>query len=282
MKKKSQHTTELIQKSIVTVILLIGSVGMLLPFLWMVSTALKSPDFVMVYPPQWIPDPVQWKNFAEAWTTLPFTLYLQNTLFITTTVIFGTVLTSSMAAFAFARLKFKGREWLFMATLATMMLPSQVTIIPIFLMFRHMGLLNTFTPLTIGAWLGGGAMNIFLMRQFILTLPPALDEAAKLDGCNPFQIYWHIVLPLMKPCLAVIAAFTFLGTWNDFMGPMIYLTTPDKMTLALGLQFFQGHYGITTHLLMAVSLLVMTPCLLLFFFAQKQFISGITLGGVKG
>ncbi len=130
MKKRSQHTTELIQKSIVTVVLLIGSVAMLLPFLWMVSTALKSPKFVMLYPPQWIPNPVRWHNFVEAWTTLPFTLYLQNTVIITVTVILGTVLTSSMAAFAFARLKFKGREWLFMATLATMMLPAQVTVIP--------------------------------------------------------------------------------------------------------------------------------------------------------
>jgi multiple sugar transport system permease protein len=259
-----------------------GGVVMLLPFLWMVSTALKAPDKVMLYPPQWIPHPTVWRNFAEGWRTLPFGLYLRNTCMITGTVILGTVITASMAGYSFARLRWPGRDALFIATLATMMLPSQVTMIPVFLIFRHLGWLNTFKPLTVGAWLGGGAFNIFLTRQFILTIPVELEEAARIDGCGTFGIYWRIVLPLIKTCLAVIAIFTFIGTWNDFMGPLIYLTTPDKVTLALGLQFFQGHYGVTLHYLMAVSLLVMSPCLILFLLAQRYFISGIALTGIKG
>jgi ABC-type glycerol-3-phosphate transport system permease component len=233
-------------------------------------------------PPQWIPHPVVWRNFADGWTTLPFTLYLKNTCIITASVILGTLLTASLAAYSFARLRWSGRDVVFLATLATLMLPAQVTMIPVFLMFRDLGWLNTFAPLTVGAWLGGGAVNIFLIRQFMLTIPLELEEAARIDGCGTFGIYWRIVLPLLKTCLAVIAIFTFLGTWNDFMGPLIYLTTPDKATLALGLQFFQGRYGVTLPYLMAVSLIVMAPCLLLFLAAQRLFVSGIALIGIKG
>ncbi len=255
---------------------------MALPFLWMCSTALKPAEKVMAYPPQWIPHPMVWRNFIEGWGSLPFGLYLKNTCIITGTVIVGVLLTASMAGYAFSRLRFPGRDALFIVTLATMMLPAQVTMIPVYLMFRDIGWLNTFKPLTIGAWLGGGAFNIFLLRQFMLTIPLELEDAARIDGCGSFGIYRMIILPLIKPCLAVIAIFTFIGTWNDFMGPLIYLTTPDKLTLALGLQFFQGHYGVTLHYLMAVSLIVMAPCLILFFLAQKYFISGIALTGIKG
>jgi len=260
----------------------LGSIGMLLPFLWMVSTAFKSADKVMVFPPQWIPNPFVWHNFVEGWTSLPFTMFLKNTCIITGTVIVGTLFSASLAGYSFARLRYPGRNALFMITLATMMLPAQVTMIPIFLMFRDLGWLNTFKPLTIGAWLGGGAFNIFLVRQFIMSIPQELDEAARIDGCSAFGIYWRVILPLIKPCLAVIAIFTFIGTWNDFMSPIIYLTTPDKMTLAMGLQYFQGNYGVTLHLLMAVSLVVMAPCLILFFLCQKQFISGVVMTGIKG
>ena len=264
----------------VYIMLLAGASVLMLPFLWMVSTALKTADKVMMFPPQWIPEPIVWRNFIDGWTTLPFNHYLMNTCQITLSVIVGTLLTSSLAAYSFSRLRWPGRNIVFIATLATMMLPSQVTMIPVFLMFRDFGWLNTFIPLTIGAWLGGGAVNIFLMRQFMMTLPVELEEAAKIDGCSTLGIYWMIVLPLLRPCLMVIAVFSFLGTWNDFMGPLIYLTTPDKVTLALGLQFFQGHYGVTLHYLMAVSLFVMAPCLLLFLCAQRVFISGIAMTGI--
>lgn len=278
----NKRTNRLITNILTYTVLCLGSVSMLLPFLWMVSTALKRADKVMAYPPQWIPHPVMWSNFAEGWNSLPFGLYLRNTCTITGTVIIGVLVTASMAGYAFARLRWPGRDIVFMLTLATMMLPAQVTMIPVYLMFRNLGWLNTFKPLTIGAWLGGGAFNIFLLRQFFMTIPLELEDAARIDGCGSFGIYRIIMLPLVKPCLAVIAIFTFIGTWNDFMGPLIYLTTPDKLTLALGLQFFQGHYGVTLHYLMAVSLLVMAPCLLLFFLAQKYFISGIALTGIKG
>ena len=279
---RTRRTIEYATKGVTYAVLLAGSVGMLLPFLWMVSTSLKAEDKVMAFPPQWIPSPVVWRNFVDGWTTLPFTLYLKNTCVITGTVILGVLLTASLAGYGFARLRWPGRDVLFIVTLATMMLPAQVTMIPVFLMFRDLGWLNTFKPLTVGAWLGGGAVNIFLMRQFMLTIPLELEDAARIDGCGSFGIYRRIMLPLVKPCLAVIAIFTFIGTWNDFMGPLIYLTTPDKLTLALGLQFFQGHYGVTLHYLMAVSLVVMAPCLILFFLAQKYFISGIALTGIKG
>ncbi len=280
--KPNRRITDPATKTLTYAVLLAGSVGMALPFLWMCSTALKAADKVMAYPPQWIPSPMVWRNFVDGWTSLPFTLYLKNTCVITGTVIIGVLLTASMAGYAFSRLRFPGRDALFIVTLATMMLPAQVTMIPVYLMFRDIGWLNTFKPLTIGAWLGGGAFNIFLLRQFMLTIPLELEDAARIDGCGSFGIYRRIMLPLIKPCLAVIAIFTFIGTWNDFMGPLIYLTTPDKLTLALGLQFFQGHYGVTLHYLMAVSLIVMAPCLVLFFLAQKYFISGIALTGIKG
>jgi multiple sugar transport system permease protein len=278
----NRRTTEFVTKGLTYAVLCVGSVGMLLPFLWMVSTSLKAADKVMAFPPQWMPNPVVWRNFIEAWRSLPFTLYLRNTCIITSAVILGVLITASMAGYAFARLRWPGRDAIFIITLATMMLPAQVTMIPVYLMFRDIGWLNTFKPLTIGAWLGGGAFNIFLLRQFFLTIPLELEDAARIDGCGSFGIYRRIMLPLVKPCLAVVAIFTFIGTWNDFMGPLIYLTTPDKLTLALGLQFFQGHYGVTLHYLMAVSLMVMAPCLLLFFLAQKYFISGIALTGIKG
>lgn len=274
-------TAKKTKKVLAYLLLLVGASVLMLPFLWMVSTSLKSADKVMMFPPQWIPKPFMWRNFIEGWTTLPFTLYLKNTCIITMLVIVGNVFTASLAAYSFSRLRWPGRDIVFIITLATMMLPAQVTMIPVFLMFRNLGWLNTFKPLTIGAWLGGGAVNIFLIRQFMMGIPLELEEAARIDGCSTFGIYWRIVMPLLKPCLAVIAIFTFMGTWNDFMGPLIYLTTPDKVTLALGLQFFQGHYGVTLHYLMAVSLIVMAPCLIIFLCAQKSFISGIAMSGIN-
>ncbi|HLV80975.1 MAG TPA: carbohydrate ABC transporter permease [Chthonomonadaceae bacterium] len=282
MMRGRRRMLALLKAALIYAVLCAGAAVVLLPFLWMLSTALKPADQVLLFPPRWIPRPPRWGNFAEGWTTLPFTLYLENTCLITVSVILGTLLTASMAAYSFARLRWPGRDLVFLLTLATLMLPAQVTMIPVFLLFRDLGWLNTFKPLTVGAWMGGGAVNIFLIRQFMLTLPTELEEAARMDGCSAFGIYWRIALPLMKTCLAVIAVFTFIGAWNDFMGPLIYLTTPDKATLALGLQFFQGRYGVTYHLLMAVSLLVMAPCLLLFLAAQRLFVSGIALIGIKG
>ncbi len=282
MKRGHLSVLSSLQKMWIYIALILGAGILLLLFLWMVSTALKTADRVAVFPPQWIPNPVKWSNFKEGWTTLPFTLYLGNTAFITGSVIAGTLLTASLAAYSFSRLQWPGRDIVLLITLATLMLPSQVTMIPVFLMFRTFGWLNTFLLLTIGAWLGGGAVNIFLLRQFMLTLPVELEEASRLDGCGTFMIYWCSILPQIKPCLAVVAVFTFLGTWNDFFGPLIYLTTPDKATLALGLQFFQGHYGVTLHYLMEVSLLILAPCLLLFLFAQRVFQTGFVMTGIKG
>lgn len=222
------------------------------------------------------------ENYREAWTAKPFTLYLFNTLFITLCCIVGQVLTASLVAFAFARLEWPGRNLLFFAMLATMMLPAEVTMIPSYLIFRGLGWIDTFLPLIAPAFLGGGAFSIFLFRQFFLTLPRELDEAARVDGCSSLRIYASILMPLCKPIIATIAVFSFVAHWNDFLTPLIYLNSSEKFTLALGLQFFRGAYETQMHLLMAASTVVLLPVIVVFFFAQKQFVRSIVLTGIKG
>jgi multiple sugar transport system permease protein len=222
------------------------------------------------------------ENYAAAWTAKPFTRFAFNTLFITLCCILGQVLSASLVAFAFARLEWPGRNLLFFGMLATMMLPGEVTMIPNYLIFRHLGWIDTFLPLTVPSFLGGGAFYIFLFRQFFLTLPRELDEAARVDGCSSLRIYGSVLMPLCKPIIATIAVFSFVAHWNDFLTPLIYLNSSEKFTLALGLQFFRGTYETDMHLLMAASTLVLLPVILVFFFAQKQFVKSIVLTGMKG
>lgn len=222
------------------------------------------------------------ENYPEAWTAKPFTLFAFNTLFITFCCIVGQVLTASLVAFAFARLEWPGRNLLFFAMLATMMLPAEVTMIPSYLIFRSLGWIDTFLPLIAPSFLGGGAFSIFLFRQFFMTLPRELDEAARVDGCSSLRIYASILMPLCKPIIATIAVFSFVAHWNDFLTPLIYLNSSEKFTLALGLQFFRGTYDTQMHLLMAASTVVLLPVILVFFFAQKQFVRSIVLTGIKG
>jgi multiple sugar transport system permease protein len=222
------------------------------------------------------------ENYAAAWTAKPFTRFTLNTLFVTFCCILGQVLSASLVAFAFARLEWPGRNLLFFGMLATMMLPGEVTMIPNYLIFRHLGWIDTFLPLIVPSFLGGGAFFIFLFRQFFLTLPRELDEAARVDGCSSLRIYWSVLMPLCKPILATIAVFSFVAHWNDFLTPLIYLNSSEKFTLALGLQFFRGTYETDMHLLMAASTLVLLPVILVFFFAQKQFVKSIVLTGMKG
>jgi multiple sugar transport system permease protein len=221
-------------------------------------------------------------NYAAAWTAAPFTRFTLNTLFITVCCILGQVLSASLVAFAFARLRWPGRNLLFLLMLATMMLPSEVTMIPTYLIFRSLGWIDTFLPLIVPSFLGGGAFFIFLFRQFYLTLPRELDEAAWVDGCSSFGIYWHILLPLCKPILVTIAIFSFVGHWNDFLTPLIYLNSAEHFTLAVGLRFFQGEYDTDMHLLMAASTLVLLPILVVFLIGQKYFVKSIVLSGIKG
>ncbi|HEY3411745.1 MAG TPA: carbohydrate ABC transporter permease [Armatimonadota bacterium] len=226
-----------------------------------------------------------WENFKNALTQpgMPFIVFLKNTLIIVVLTVLGATLSAALCAYGFARLRFRGRQPLFILLLATMMIPGQVTMIPVYILFKELHWINTFLPLIVPAWFGGGAFSIFLLRQFFQGIPFEMEEAARIDGCGPLSTWWRIILPLSIPALATIAIFTFMGAWNDFMGPLIYVNDTDKFTLALGLNLFKGQYGTDTpHLMMAATLVVLMPVLILFFVAQKQFIQGIVVSGVKG
>ncbi len=228
----------------------------------------------------------RWENYSEALDFLPpeykhGLIPLWNTIYITALSILGLILSSSLTAYAFARLRWPGRDIFFLILLATMMLPAAVTMLPVFLIFRFLGWIDTLRPLWVPSFLGS-AFYIFLLRQFFLTIPMELEEAAKIDGCSPFTTYWRIMLPLIKPALAAVTIMTFMGSWNNFMGPLIYINSPEKMPLSYALYLFQGAHGGEQGLLMAASTLVMLPVLLVFFFTQRYFIQGITLTGMKG
>jgi multiple sugar transport system permease protein len=253
-----------------------------IPFLWTVTTALKSNEQVFAVPPVWWPHPVHWENFQRAWTELPFPYFVRNTLIIACTASFGQVLSSSVVAYGFARFKFRGRNALFYLMLSTMMLPAQVTMIPVFLFWRQLHLIDTFVPLILPAFFGGSAFNIFLLRQFYMTIPRELDEAAMLDGASPIQIWWRIIVPLAKPALITVLLFSVQGYWDDFMGPLIYLNSMENYTVSIGLRMFQDMFGSQLELLMAASLLHILPTIVLFFVAQRYFVKGITMTGLKG
>lgn len=260
----------------VVAIILIG------PFLWLISTSLKQPGTEFAYPPVLIPDPVVWRNYLDALGQQPFGQYLANTLTITTAATLGTVISASLAAFGFARIRFPGRGFLFVLLLSTMMLPDVVTLVPKYVLFSKLHWINTFLPLTVPFWFGGGAFNIFLIRQFFMTIPYELDEAARMDGANNFQIYSRILLPLAGPALATVAIFSVVANWNDFLSPLIYLNSPDRFTLALGLQNFQTLYGVQWSWLMAASMVMVAPVVALFFAFQRFFVEGIQLTGLAG
>lgn len=271
------------QAFVLHVLLLAGSALFLFPLVWMLSTALKPLDQTMLMPPRWIPGPVQWANFREAVSYIPFFTYARNTLTIALLGTLGTLVSSSLVAYGFSRIEWKGRDTVFIVLLATMMVPFPVTMVPLYAVFRYVHWIGTFRPLWVPAWFGASAFNVFLLRQFFLTIPRDFDDAARIDGCTEFGIFRRVVLPLSRPALAVVALFHFMYCWNDFLGPLIYLIDQDRFTLALGLQFFQSRQGGTPwNLLMAASTLVVAPIIVLFFFTQRTFIQGITMGGLKG
>jgi multiple sugar transport system permease protein len=254
---------------------------MLLPLTWLFRSSIMTPGQIFTFPPEWIPNPFAWQNYPEAVTTIPFLLYFKNTLFILIPTVIGTVVTATLAAYGFARLRWRGRDLVFNILLTTLMLPYAITLIPTFLLWARLGLINTTWPLVLPRWFGGGIFYIFLLRQFFRTIPRELDEAALLDGANRLQVLWHIIVPVSRPALVTVAIFAALSTWNDFLGPLMYLNDSNKFTLALGLAEFTGLYNSQWHLLMAASAVVIVPVMLLFFFAQKHFIEGITLTGTK-
>jgi multiple sugar transport system permease protein len=263
-------------------VLILGACIVTVPFLWTVSTALKTPEQVYMVPLRWIPNPITFANFAKAWTALPFALFLRNTMFVTGMCLIGQLFSASLVAYGFARFKFTGKTALFYMLLGTMMLPGQVTMIPTFLIWRNFRLIDTFYPLIVPAYLGGGAFTIFLLRQFFMSIPRDLDEAAMIDGCSFFGIWWRIILPLSKPALTTVVIFSFLSHWDEFMGPLIYLQSMEKYTVSIGLRMFQDQYGAQLDLLMAASLIHIIPCIILFFAAQRYFIKGIVMSGIKG
>jgi multiple sugar transport system permease protein len=262
--------------------LLAISIVFLLPFVWMIRSALMSLSQIFVMPPIWIPNPIKWDNFSRALTILPFSKFFVNTVIIVVLSMVGTVLSSTIAAFGFSRIEWKGRNLIFMILLSGMMLPGAVTLIPTFIGWKVLGFYDTYFPLIVPAFFGGGIFNIFLLRQFYMGIPRDFDEAAVIDGASFFQIYYRLILPLSRSAVIVVSLFTFLGVWNDFFGPLIYLKSAEKYTLALGLQMFQGAYSSQWDLLMAASMTVILPCVVVFLVGQRYFLEGITLTGLKG
>jgi multiple sugar transport system permease protein len=302
-----------LQRLLIYALLALGAITCLIPLLWMISTGLKPIEQTMSMPPTWIPyrsyvqkDGVlteiqpadvdkypaaqivrktapRWENFKNAILAMRmFGTYLQNTLILCVLTVIGAVSSSALAAYGFSRIDWRGRDKMFLVCLATMMVPFPVVMVPVYCLFRWLGWIGTLKPLWVGSFFAG-AFNVFLLRQFFMTIPKDLSEAARIDGCSEFRIFWQIILPLCRPALMVVALFQFMYTWNDFLGPLIFLTKQEDYTLALGLQFFQSQHGGTEwHYLMAASTLVALPIIVLFFFTQKTFIEGISMTGIKG
>ncbi len=264
------------------IVLILGAIVMALPFVWLVSSSLKLENDIFQFPPQWIPNPARFENYSDALTYKPFNIYLLNTLIIVSLNMIAIIGSASLCAYGFARIKFPGRDFWFAIVLSTMMVPYFVLMIPQFVIFSRLGWIDTFLPLTVPFFFGGGAFNIFLLRQFFRTLPNELSDAARIDGCTELGIYWRIIMPLAKPALATVAIFTFLAGWNDFIGPLLYLSSPENFTVAIGLATFRSVMRTRWDLLMAASTAMIAPVVLLFFFAQRYFIQGIVMSGIKG
>lgn len=290
--KQSRTVQQATGKALAYVALLILSIPFIVPLLWLVSTALKSPAQVYQSPPVWIPNPIRWENFSDALAVAPFGRFLINSLITTLIPLVGEVFVSAMVAFSFARLRWPGRDLAFSLCLAVMLLPGVVTFIPTFILFSKLGWVNTFLPFIVPAFFGV-PLFIFMFRQFMLTLPKELDDAARIDGAHTFQIFTLIILPLLGPILATVAILSFMAHWNDFFGPMIYLQRPHLKTLMLGLAFFEsamtgtgGSYGLVTssriNLLMAMTLMINLPSIILFIFLQKYFVRDVVFSGLKG
>jgi multiple sugar transport system permease protein len=265
-----------------TLVIIAGAILVLFPIAWMFSTSLKTTDQTSAIPTIWVPPTPQWQNYPTALTVLPFALYFRNTGIITVLSVVGSVISASLVGFGFARLRAPGRDALFLVVLATLILPAQVVLIPQFVLFAKLGWVNTFAPLIVPTFFGAG-FNIFLLRQFFMTIPRDMDESAVIDGASYLQIWWRIALPMSLPALGIVAILQFIYSWNDFFGPLVYLSYNNVWTVSLALNAFTGAYGTTDYsLLMAASLVAALPCIVLFFIAQRYFIQGIVVSGVKG
>ena len=271
----------LIEKTLGYLTLFAVAALLILPLYWMFTTALKTPRQTFALPPEWVPDPVEWQNFERVFEEVPFERFLINTFILVGLNIVGELFAVTLVAYGFARLRFPGRSVLFLLMLSTLMIPYHVTLVPRFILFSKLGWINTYLPLTVPAFTGSSFL-IFLVRQYMMSIPYDLDEAAYIDGASRFGVFWRIIIPLSRPALVLVVVFTFVGVWNDFLQPLIYLNDPKLFTVSLGLSFFQGTRETNWNLLMAGSLMATIPPLLLFFFAQRQLIGGIAIEGIKG
>jgi len=275
------RTRRLIKQILVYILLIAGSVMFILPFMWMIATSLKQSQDVFTYPPSFLPTSFEWRNYIAGWTILPFNRFLLNTLIVTCANVIGNLISCSLVAFGFARLRARGRNLLFLLLLATLMIPREVTIVPRFLLFSQIGLVNTLWPLILPAWFGY-PFFIFLLRQFFMSIPHELDDAARIDGASSFRIFTSVILPLSQPALATVAIFAFIGNWSNLLDPLIYIRSQELYTLALGLNLFRGVNFTQFNLLMAVSIIQLMPVLIIFFLAQRLFVQGVTLTGMGG
>ena len=275
--------SERLWKFLVVTLLCVIAFFMLLPFLWLISSSLKLEQRVFLFPPQWIPDPIRWANYLEALTYKPFFLYLRNTMIIVIINEIAIISSSSICGYALARIPFPGRNFWFGVVVVVMMIPYFVLMVPTFIMLSRIGWVNTYLPLTVPYFFGGGAFNVFLFRQFFRTIPTDLSDAARIDGCGEFDIYRRIIMPLSKPAIIVVAIFTFLNTWNSFIEPLLYINNPNMFTVALGLANFRGDPTayIQWNLLMAASTTMTIPVILIFFAGQRYFIQGVVMSGIK-
>lgn len=274
--------TALIEKILVMGMLILLSIVFIIPLVWLIRSSLMNDSTIFIHPPQWIPNPIEWQNYDYVFSTYPLLRYLGNTLLIVIPSVLGVVISSTVVAYGFSRIEWRGRDLVFGILLTTLMLPYVVTLIPTFFVWSKLGLVNTYVPLILPSWFGGGIFNIFLLRQFLRTIPREYDEAATLDGANHFQILSRILIPLSRPALITVAILSFLHHWNDFLGPLIYLSDSTKFTLALGLANFKSEYSVEWGRLMAASTVMLVPVIALFFVAQRHFIQGITMSGLKG
>lgn len=280
MKSKTKRK-KLIGKGVIYTILIMGSILFLFPIFWMISTALKTRAEVITYPIQWLPKKPQWGNFVDAVKAFPILRYIANTLFLVVVNVIGTVLSCTLVAYGFSRLKWRGRDVWFMVLLGTMMMPGVCTMIPSFIMYKNFGWVDTYLPLIVPSFTAS-AGNVFLIRQFFTTIPNELSESAKIDGANHLRIYAQIIMPLCSPVVVMIAVSTFMWVWNDFQGPLLYLSDNNLYTVTYGLRTFQSKNGSDWSMLMAAALAISVPTVALFLSCQKYFVEGIVLSGLKG
>jgi multiple sugar transport system permease protein len=281
--KKAKARKELLRKTLIYVILTLGAITMIIPFLWMVSTSLKEAQAIYTFPPKWIPDPLIFTNYIKVWKVVPFARFYLNSIFIAFFVTLGQVMTSAFAAYAFSRLRFPGRDKIFLGYLATLMIPYSVILVPVYILMVYFRWIDTYKALIFPAMFT--AYGTFLLRQFFMTIPRDLEDAARIDGCSLFGIFWKIIMPLSKPIIATLTTFTFIGSWNNFMWPLIVTDSIEMKTLPVGLAYFQEVYQYTLPdwgLLMSGSLLTLLPIVIVFAFGQRFFVEGIKLTGIKG